>query len=92
MHAPRPFLDVLDVDTKATQRLWRSTPPHYEYTSSILSDADSDAPVTLDSLRLLGSRESVEEPPQYLIKRFERDALGNVQLAAERCISSFKHP
>ena len=34
----RPFLDLLDVDSKETRRIWQSEPPFYEYTSSILSD------------------------------------------------------
>lgn len=34
----RPFLDLLDVDSMETKRIWRSEPPYYEYTSSILSD------------------------------------------------------
>lgn len=38
--------------------------PHYEYTSSILSDLDPAQPISLDGLRLLASRESVTEPPQ----------------------------
>lgn len=61
---PRPFLDLLHVDSKESRRIWQSSPPHYEYTSSILSDLDTDRPVSLDSLRVLASRESVTEPPQ----------------------------
>ena len=26
----RPFLDILDVDSGETERLWRSQPPYYE--------------------------------------------------------------
>lgn len=52
------------MDTKETRRIWQSSPPHYEYTSSILSDLDTERPVSLDSLRVLASRESVTEPPQ----------------------------
>ena len=28
----RPFVDVLDLETRETERLWRSQPPHYEST------------------------------------------------------------
>ena len=57
------------MDSGESRRLWQSSPPHYEYTSSILSDfaataADPAAPITLDNLSLLASRESVTEPPQ----------------------------
>ena len=70
----RPFLDLLEVDSGETRRLWQSSPPHYEYTSSILSDcaataADPAAPITLDNLSLLASRESVTEPPQVRVQR-----------------------
>ena len=34
----RPFLDVLDLETKQTQRLWQSSPPYLEDTGSLLCD------------------------------------------------------
>jgi hypothetical protein len=36
----RPFLDLLDLDTKEAQRLWQSSPPYLEATGSIMSDAN----------------------------------------------------
>lgn len=84
----RPFLDLLDVDSKEARRIWQSQPPHYEYTSSILSDMDDSRPVSLDNLRVLASRESVTEPPQFYIKTF---TAGGAQ-HSERCISAFPHP
>lgn len=36
----RPFLDLLDLETKETQRLWQSSPPYLESTGSIMSDAN----------------------------------------------------
>jgi dipeptidyl aminopeptidase/acylaminoacyl peptidase len=85
----RPFLDLLDVDSKETRRIWQSSPPHYEYTSSLLSDTDDDTrPVTLDNLRMLASRESVTEPPQFYIKTFSDGGAAH----SERCISAFPHP
>jgi hypothetical protein len=50
----RPFLDVLDLETKETRRIWQSQPPYYEYTSSILSDPEE--PISLDNLQMLASR------------------------------------
>ena len=47
-----------------------------------------DGPVTLDNLRLLASRESVEEPSQFYIKSFSQGG----QQVSERCISNFRHP
>ena len=40
----RPFVDLLDVETGASRRLWQSTPPFFEYTLSLLNDLD-DAPI-----------------------------------------------
>ena len=34
----RPFLDLLDVDTGETERLWQSSPPFLESTGSLLCD------------------------------------------------------
>lgn len=51
----RPFLDVLEVDSKATRRLWQSSPPFFETTSTILSDED-ERTITLDGLRILATR------------------------------------
>lgn len=36
----RPFLDLLDLDTRESTRLWQSSPPFLESTGSIMSDAD----------------------------------------------------
>ena len=40
----RPFLDVLDLETKETQRLWQSSPPYLEDTGSLLCD-QHDQPI-----------------------------------------------
>ena len=40
----RPFLDLLDVHTKETKRLWQSTPPFLEYPMNMLNDLD-DRPI-----------------------------------------------
>ena len=36
----RPFLDLLDVDTGTTKRLWQSSPPFLESSGTLLVDAD----------------------------------------------------
>ena len=41
----RPFLDVLDLETKQSQRLWQSSPPFLEDTGSLLND-QHDKPIT----------------------------------------------
>jgi dipeptidyl aminopeptidase/acylaminoacyl peptidase len=80
-------LDVLNLDTKETKRIWQSSPPYLEGTSSILSDLD-DAPITLDNLKLLASKESVDEPPQYYIKTF---SAGGAEFS-ERQLTNYPHP
>ena len=48
----RPFLDVLDVDSGETERLWQSSPPFFEYTGSLLCDLH-DKPIRQVSQRLV---------------------------------------
>ncbi|MDP3070635.1 MAG: prolyl oligopeptidase family serine peptidase [Opitutaceae bacterium] len=55
----RPFLDELDLATKQTRRLWRSTAPHYETFVAHLDPAFT---------RIVTSRESVTEPANYFIR------------------------
>jgi hypothetical protein len=143
----RPFLDLLDLDTKQAQRLWQSSPPFLESVGSIMSDnndvsagrgetwaqgrqaaagwrragphrplapaacvhrrarlgqppvaatphqthththarartrttlaAHQDAPITLDGLQLLLSRESAKEPPQTYLISFSGSSSGS---------------
>ena len=82
----RPFLDLLDIESGETERLWRSEAPYFESVNSILSDA-GDAPITRDNLRVLFSRESKTEPAQYSIC-----SIGDG--AARECIqiTDFPHP
>lgn len=84
----RPFLDMLDLETRETRRLWQSTPPFYETTSSILSDTEPDKPLSLNGLQLLATRESEREPTQFYIKTLA----DNGNTVTERCISNFPHP
>jgi dipeptidyl aminopeptidase/acylaminoacyl peptidase len=52
----RPFVDKLDLATRKSERLWRSEAPYFEQPYDLLDEAGG---------RLLTSRESVAEPPQY---------------------------
>ncbi|KAK9828809.1 hypothetical protein WJX72_002171 [[Myrmecia] bisecta] len=83
----RPFLDVLEVDTGKTERLWQSSPPHLEYTSSLFCDLD-DAPIRLADMKLLLSRESATEPPQIYIQSWS----GQDSPPTERKLTDFPHP
>lgn len=40
----RPFLDLLNVESGETRRLWQSTPPFFEATMNLLNDLD-DRPI-----------------------------------------------
>ncbi|KAF8067166.1 hypothetical protein HT031_002213 [Scenedesmus sp. PABB004] len=94
----RPFLDLLDLDSRQTTRLWQSAPPHLESVGTIMSDADHDAPITLDGLQVLLSRESVSEPPQTYLLSFAAAAAGGgdgdapAWTRSERRITDFPHP
>lgn len=71
----RPFVDVFDVDTKASTRVWRSTPPRYESPGSLLTPGGPDGRVpAVGGLRLLLTREAEEEPPQSWIAEVEVEA------------------
>ena len=55
----RPFLDRLDLTTLKTERLWQSSPPHYE---NLLEVLDSEA------TRIVFSRESPTERPNLWLR------------------------
>jgi dipeptidyl aminopeptidase/acylaminoacyl peptidase len=56
----RPFLDRLNLETKATERLWQSGPDAYESVAAVLDDG---------ARTVITRRESRSEPPNY----FQRD-------------------
>ena len=55
----RPFVDLLNLTTKQTKRLWRSEAPYYERPISILD---------FDKQTVLTSRESPTENPNYFVR------------------------
>lgn len=71
----RPFLDQIVLSTGAVTRRWRSEAPYYEDVVTLL-----DASGT----RVLTSRESVDEPPNYQIRDLTTGTLTPV--------TSFKDP
>lgn len=62
-----PFLDLLDTNTGEKERIWKSSKEvYYEGIIALMSDYfDSD--LDLDKLRVLFSRESQTERPQYFM-------------------------
>ncbi len=65
----RPFLDLFDIKTFKTKRLWRSEAPYYEYAATMLND---------EGTRFLSRRESVSEQPQYFIRDLNKNSLTQV--------------
>jgi hypothetical protein len=67
----RPFLDVLDLATKQSRRIWQSAAPHYEAPAGTVMNERRDCNhVSLDDLQMLFTRESPRDPPQFYIKTF----------------------
>ncbi len=75
----RPFLDRWNLETGESTRLFRSEAPYYESPVRLLDEAGH---------RLLTRRESVEEVPNYFIRRLDSTADGD---ALER-LTDFPHP
>ncbi len=72
----RPFFDTLDLATGETERRFRSEAPWYERPLAMLDDAGGT---------LLTSRESVDEPTNYFVRRVGDDG-------APRALTAFPHP
>ena len=54
-----PFLDVMDIATGQTRRLWRTEDPYYETVLTILDP---------DGSRILTRRESITDPPNVFVR------------------------
>ncbi len=74
----RPFLDRMSLVTKKRERLFQSAAPYYEAVVSVLRE---------DGTRLLTTRESPTERPNYYVRDLKKPA--DAQLAT---ITSFPHP
>jgi dipeptidyl aminopeptidase/acylaminoacyl peptidase len=55
----RPFLDALDVASKKTRRLFRSTAPYFEIPVDLLDDGGK---------QILERRETVDDPPNFYVR------------------------
>ena len=86
----KPFIDLFDVDTGKKHRLWESKPPYLEHPGSLISDygGAAKAPITLENMRLLFSRESPSENSQYFSLQMNADGTPG----KETRISDFPHP
>jgi len=72
----RPFLDVFDLESKESRRLFRSQAPHYERPVEVLDDRGE---------RVLTRRESVDEPPNYFVRDLGEEG-------GSRPLTRFPHP
>lgn len=72
----RPFIDRIDLRSGKTERLFRSAAPYYETVVDVLDERGQ---------RLLTRRESVKEPPNYVVRDLGRRA-------APRQITQFADP
>lgn len=83
-----PFLDMFDLDTKETQRIWQCSAPYYEFLTTILNDEPGNRILSLAGLEMLGRRESIDTPPQYFRVTFTGDG----SKPDWQQISHFPHP
>jgi len=82
----RPFLDAFDLETKEAERLFRSEAPFYERPVEVL---DAEAGVVLTR------RESVDEPPNYFLRRLadgDGAATNGAAAAPPIRLTEFPHP
>lgn len=86
----KPFIDLFDVDTGAKHRLWESKPPFLEHPGSLVSDfgGPEKAPITMETMRILFSRESPSENSQYYTLQMNADG----SAGKETRITNFPHP
>ncbi|KAF6004381.1 hypothetical protein F1559_001207 [Cyanidiococcus yangmingshanensis] len=62
----RPFLDVMDVDTRARWRLWQSAPPYYESFIAALESPSSSSTEEIPR-QIVISRETPDSPTNYFL-------------------------
>jgi len=86
----RPFLDVVDLASKETDRIWQSSPPYFEVAGSLMNDSEDDEDISLDGLQVLVSRETRDDPSDYFIRTFKgKDGKGEGE---ELRFTKFPHP
>ncbi|XP_024379189.1 probable glutamyl endopeptidase, chloroplastic [Physcomitrium patens] len=79
-----PFLDVFDTETGKKERIWESDKEKYfEDVAALMSD-QVDADLSVDTLKLLISKESQLDPPQYYLRTWPEQK--------ETQVTNFPHP
>lgn len=82
----RPFLDLLDIDSGNTERIWQSSPPFYETFVSLFNDENGQM-ISRDDIVALMTRETSQDVRQYRLIR-----LSNKTETELRILSQFPHP
>ncbi|KAL4202873.1 hypothetical protein AMTRI_Chr02g223390 [Amborella trichopoda] len=78
-----PFLDLFEITTGAKERIWESDKEKYYETVVALMSDQPDGDLDLDQLKILTSKESKTENPQYYL-----ECLPNKEVK----ITNFPHP
>ncbi|NRR33484.1 S9 family peptidase [Oxalobacteraceae bacterium] len=74
----RPFIDRLYIDSGRKERLFQSAAPYYENVMAVLSE---------DGSRLLTTRETPTERPNYFVRELSQPAASQL-----RALTNFPHP
>ncbi|BFI34226.1 hypothetical protein MPTK2_4g91160P [Marchantia polymorpha subsp. ruderalis] len=79
-----PFLDLLEIESGEKQRIWESSKETYFETVVALMSDQLDGDLDLNKLRILVSKESQTEPPQYYLRSWPEQTVCQ--------ITDFSHP
>eukprot|EP01018_Ginkgo_biloba_P008717 Gb_40375 [translate_table: standard] len=79
-----PFLDLLNIDTGEKERIWESDKEKYYETVVALMSDQIDGDLDLDKLKILTSKESKTENPQYFLESWPDRRISQ--------ITNFPHP
>ena len=83
-----PFLDLFDLQTRTSRRIWESKDPNYESVGSFMCDG-SGKEFALEDASFLLSRENPNEPSQYSVISWPE---GFDAEPKETLLSDFPHP
>ncbi|CAM6094825.1 unnamed protein product [Calypogeia fissa] len=79
-----PFLDLFHLETGDKKRIWQSAKEQYFETVVALMSDQKDADLCLDELKILVSKESQTDPPQYYLRMWPDEKVSQ--------ITYFPHP
>lgn len=65
----KPFIDTYEIESKKTERLWRSQDPYYEYPIDFLN---------VDKNLVITRRESKTDPPNYFARNLKNGVVSQI--------------